>query len=424
MEKNKVLISDSKEADIFVRQLLNIGEAMYQSGGEISRIEDSLRRLGKVYGALHVSVFALTSSIAITVEFPDNYSVAQNRRFTKREMIDSIKMEKLNQLCRECAMQPLPVIELREKVLDILKEKPNEYRVYLGQLIAAMTFTVFFGGSIKDACIAGFGAILICLMQKWVRPYCSAALFFHVIVSFVTGLFVDSANLLVPGLHVNQILIGDIMVLIPGAAITNSIRYILSGDMVSSLEKLMDSLLQAFGIATGFMLALLCVGGNYVDVTRTGTAWIILQLIAAAGGTLGFCLMYNLKTKYIWIPMIGGFLCWSIYLLLQALGTNAFVSALAAAFAVGVYGEIFARIVKVPTTLLFMPACIPLVPGGHLYYSALAVLASEWSVFEAHLVLLIQCAVGIAVGLAIVVELEKLILQISETKKQRRGKNK
>ena len=190
------------------------------------------------------------------------------------------------------------------------------------------------------------------------------------------------------------------------------------------LEKLMDSLLQAFGIATGFMLALLCVGGNYVDVTRTGTAWIILQLIAAAGGTLGFCLMYNLKTKYIWIPMIGGFLCWSIYLLLQALGTNAFVSALAAAFAVGVYGEIFARIVKVPTTLLFMPACIPLIPGGHLYYSALAVLASEWSVFEAHLVLLIQCAVGIAVGLAIVVELEKLILKISETKKQRRGKNK
>lgn len=28
---------------------------MYQSGGEISRIEDSLHRLGKKYGAKHVS---------------------------------------------------------------------------------------------------------------------------------------------------------------------------------------------------------------------------------------------------------------------------------------------------------------------------------------------------------------------------------
>lgn len=412
MEKNNVLISDSKEADIFVRQLLNIGEAMYQSGGEISRIEDSLRRLGKVYGALHVSVFALTSSIAITVEFPDNYSVAQNRRFTKREMIDSNKMEKLNQLCRECALQPLPVIELQEKVLEILKEKPDEYRVYLGQLIAAMTFTVFFGGGIKDACIAGVGVILICLMQKWVRPYCSAALFFHVIVSFVTGLFVGAANLFLPGLHVNQIVIGDIMVLIPGAAITNSIRYILSGDMVSSLEKLMDSLMQAFGIATGFMLALLCIGGTYTDVNRTGTVWIMIQLLAAAGGTLGFCLMYNLKTKYILIPTVGGLLCWSVFLLLQSAGAGMFVSALASSLAVGLYGEIFARIVKVPTTLLFIPACMPLIPGGHLYYSALGVLASEWSLFETHLVLLIQCAVGIAVGLAIVVELEKMVLKV------------
>lgn len=55
------LIMSEKEGDIFIRQLLNIGEAMYQAGGEISRIEDSLHRLGKKYGAKHVSVYAITS---------------------------------------------------------------------------------------------------------------------------------------------------------------------------------------------------------------------------------------------------------------------------------------------------------------------------------------------------------------------------
>lgn len=41
MEAEKNYISGKQDADIFVRQLLNIGEAMYQSGGEISRIENS-----------------------------------------------------------------------------------------------------------------------------------------------------------------------------------------------------------------------------------------------------------------------------------------------------------------------------------------------------------------------------------------------
>lgn len=59
---------------------------------------------------------------------------------------------------------------------------------------------------------------------------------FNVACSFVTGTFVSLINRIVPGLHVNQILIGDIMVLIPGVAITNSIRYILSGDIISSFE--------------------------------------------------------------------------------------------------------------------------------------------------------------------------------------------
>ena len=44
------LITNEKDGDIFIRQLLNIGEAMYKAGGEISRIEDSLHRLGKPHG--------------------------------------------------------------------------------------------------------------------------------------------------------------------------------------------------------------------------------------------------------------------------------------------------------------------------------------------------------------------------------------
>lgn len=409
MDTQKNYISNQQDADIFVRQLLNIGEAMYQSGGEISRIENSLHRLGKAYGALHVNVYAITSSILITVEFDENESVTQNRRITRRGSFDCVKMEKLNQLCRDCAACPIEVSELQKQVLSILAEKPSLQKFYLGQLIAATTFTLFFGGNGLDALVAGIAVLVICMLQKWVRPVFSTELFFNVTCSLITGIVVNLINLVIPGLHVNQILIGDIMVLIPGIPITNSIRYILSGDLISSFEKLMDSLMQAFGIAAGFMLSLLVIKGNLVDASAIYHTWErVVQLVAAALGTLGFCLIFNLRKKYIAVSTVGGFLCWGIFLLLQGHGLSIFVSTLITAVLVGMYGELFAYLLKVPTTILFTLACVPLIPGKNLYYSVLAIISSNWADFTSNIVLLILYAVGIALGLAMMVELEQI----------------
>jgi len=220
---------------------------------------------------------------------------------------------------------------------------------------------------------------------------------------------VNLINLAVTGLHVNQILIGDIMVLIPGIAITNSIRYILSGDIISSFEKLMDSLMQAFGIAAGFMLSLLLIGGQLLAAVPLEEPWkSAVQVLAAALGTTGFCMTFNMRRRYILIPSIGGLLGWSCYLLVHQVTGTVFVPTLAAAIFVGVYGEVFAHIVKVPTTILFIPACVPLIPGGNLYYMALAIISSDWSAFRENLMLLALYAVGISLGLAIVSELEKI----------------
>lgn len=412
-------ITNEKEGDIFIRQLLNIGEAMYQSGGEISRIEDSLHRLGKKYGAKHVSVYAITSSIVLTAEFENDFSVTQIRRITQRGSIDCLKMERLNQLCRDCEANPLPLTQLQDRVLDILSEKTMPKWIYLGQFIAVIAFTVFFGGNWMDALVAAVGACIICLMQRYLKKYCSAELFFNLITSFVTGMAVSVISLFVDGLHVNQILIGDIMVLIPGIAITNSIRYILSGDIISSFEKLMDSLMQAFGIAAGFMLALFLVHCEPTSALPMAEPWkSIIQVLAAAFGTLGFCISFNIRKKYILVPAFGGLLCWAIYLLLQSLPVGVFVSTLLAAMVVGLYGEIFAHITKVPTTVLFIPACVPMIPGGNLYYMALSMISSDWSQCVKNLVLLSLSAVGIALGLAIISELEKTILNINKHQKR------
>ena len=64
-----------------------------------------------------------------------------------------------------------------------------------------------------------------------------------------------------PPLHLDKIMIGDIMLLIPGIAMTNSVRDILVGDTISGVMRLIESLLWAGSIAFGFMLAIRLIGG-------------------------------------------------------------------------------------------------------------------------------------------------------------------
>ena len=253
-------VLSKNEIDTLTKQCLNIGEAMYCAGAEISRIEDTLYRLGKAYGAEHVSIYALTSSIVVTMEFHGEEAITQSRRIRRRDSFDLKKLEDLNGLSRACAEQTLPVEELRSRVLAILEEQPRQSMVFFGELLAASSFAVFFGGNGFDALAAAGFACCIYLMQRYVQPLCQGRIFFNIITSFLIGLLICGLCRLLPILHAGQIMIGDIMVLIPGIAITNSMRYVLSGDSISGLEKLIDSVLLAGGIAVGFTLAIMFAG--------------------------------------------------------------------------------------------------------------------------------------------------------------------
>ena len=55
-------------------------------------------------------------------------------------------------------------------------------------------------------------------------------------------------------------MIGDIMLLIPGIPMTNSIRDVLVGDTISGTLRLTESLVRAAAIAAGFMLAIMAAG--------------------------------------------------------------------------------------------------------------------------------------------------------------------
>lgn len=244
-----------------LHEILNLGQGMIESGAEVNRVEDTLTRLGIAYGAQRMDVFVITSSIVVTMIFPDGEEMTQTRRIIKPGGINFTRLEALNSLSRDCCMNPMPVAELSEKLSKLETAEKRKGFIYIGSMLAAGSFAVFFGGGLWEGIIAALFALLICFLQYELTPFCPNKVIFNLLCSMLVGGSICLCAKIFPGLQADKVMIGDIMLLIPGLAMTNSIRDVLVGDTISGIMRLIESLLWAGSLACGFMIAIWLIGG-------------------------------------------------------------------------------------------------------------------------------------------------------------------
>ena len=122
----------------------------------------------------------------------------------------------------------------------------------------------------------------------------------------------------------------------------------------------------------------------------------VLSIIASFFGSFGFAIIYNIRGRRVLIPAIGGAVFWAVYLVFLHFVNNEYLGFFVVAILITIYSEIWARILKTPSTVILMPTVIPLIPGGSLYYAMDAALRHDMPQFF----LKAQAAVGLAVALA------------------------
>lgn len=241
---------------------LEIGERIQISGGEIGRVEDTVRRICIAYGAKRVDVFAIMSLIVLSIDF-DGINVTHTRRITPGTGTNLYRLEKLNNLsrriCRECPTKERLVLEL-----DLIYKgtESNTLQKLFGYAFTAMGFTVFFGGTLVDGLCSGITALLAFMIVKLMSRPSINKLIAEFSVCFVGGavsiLFSRS------GFYCNadMLMIGNIMYVIPGLSLTNSLRDLIGGDLMTGVFRLTEVLMDAVVIACGYALAIFLLGAS------------------------------------------------------------------------------------------------------------------------------------------------------------------
>ena len=231
------------EVSQFLCVLIKMGEALQNSGAEVFRVEDTLNRIAAAYGAEEVDIFVITSSIVVTLTMPDLPPQTQTRRLRKSTGNDLLELEQLNALSRRICAEKPPVEEFQQQLSTILAQ-PGEPRLHLA-------------GNV----LAGGVAVFICWMERWLAPFCLNGVAFQFIASFLSGMAALLCCRVCPVLHADMVLIGVIMLLVPGIPFTNAIRDILLGDIISGSLRLVEAVLLAAMLALGMMAAIWLMGG-------------------------------------------------------------------------------------------------------------------------------------------------------------------
>ena len=239
--------------DKLLNMTTELGYQLMASGAEIYRAEESIYRLLQAYGLEDPQVFAIPNTLIVSITTPQGHPITRMRRIPGHGT-DIELLERCNDLCRRLCANPIPLDEAQAEI-KALSQNIHHYKpwqILLGYSMAAAFFTPLFGGGVMDSvCAFVCGLIVgICLMFGG-RLIGSNSFFRTTICSAVASLLALLLVRLGLGHDVDNVTIGVLMLLVPGAALTTAMREIMAGDIISGVNRMAEVLLVASAIALG-----------------------------------------------------------------------------------------------------------------------------------------------------------------------------
>lgn len=127
----------------------------------------------------------------------------------------------------------------------------------------------------------------------------------------------------------------------------------------------------------------------------------LIQIITATTGALGFSIFFRVSERNVLASTVGGGLGCALFLLVNYLTKDMFISNFAAALFVFLYSQIMSQTLKAPSNVYLVPGTIPLIPGGSLYYTMRGILDGDKILFWNNLKTTATVTFGLAAGIMI-----------------------
>ncbi|MGG5462549.1 threonine/serine exporter family protein [Clostridium sp. B9] len=242
------------------------GRIILESGGETYRVEETICKICAAYGVRYADSFVTPTGIMVSVYDENNYTTTLVKRVTSRT-VNLQKIHLVNELSRQIYIEKLSLDEVLEKLIDINQNSPK-YDLKTNLIfsaIGAAGFTTILGGKLEDCLVSFFVGMFVQLVTLKAGKLGINTFFINSLGGAIAAILSLIAYNLGVGSSLDTMIIGSIMLLVPGLSITNAIRDTIAGDLISGLIRAAEAFLVAVSIAvgTGMVMSLwISLGGG------------------------------------------------------------------------------------------------------------------------------------------------------------------
>lgn len=243
-----------------VKQLLLLaslaGKTMLRNGAETYRVEDTIERICKSRKNIkYADAFVTPTGIFVSLEYDGEMTTYLVR--IKSTKIDLNKINLVNEFSREFVNSNMSISEGLKKLKQINKEE--NYTVQTKALfgsVGSAFLTLLFGGNLLDFLATFLVSIIVLTIINKVDQYNMTFFVNNFLGAALASTLTIFSTKIGIGQNMDIIIIGSIMSLVPGVAITNAMRDTISGDFISGLSRGMEAIFSALAIAFGVGMVL------------------------------------------------------------------------------------------------------------------------------------------------------------------------
>lgn len=382
----------------------DLGYHLAMSGAETFRVEESISRIFAAY-EIDAEVFVIPNCMHVSIEPVIGQPLTRMRRIGAHgNDIDAV--ERYSDLSRRiCRERPSSEIAMQWLAETKKQERQYSFPVYLlGNALGALGFTILFGGGLVDALLSGVCGVLVGLIIYWMDKLGANQFFRTIAAAFPMAFLAYTFNTFFPTVRSDCVIIGALMILVPGLLFTNAMRDIIFGDTNSGSNRIVQVLLIAVAIALGAAVAWNVVAFIWVAPLSPApiSHILLMECLGCAIGCLGFAITFNVHGPGALLCILGGILTWVVYHMGLKLGVGEIGAYFYGAVFASAYSEVFARIRKCPAIGYLVIAVFPLIPGAGVYYTMQYAVQGQMDLFTSKGMHTAAIAGAMAVGILLI----------------------
>lgn len=237
------------------------GEIMLRSGAEVYRVEDTIHRMLAVSGLKTTEAYVTATGLIVTLDDPNMDSLTVVRRIRNRDTNLS-QIAETNQISRRFCTGDLTLKEAFRELKHLQVHPYTQMESNIAAVLVAGFFAVLLGGTAADGIAAGIVGVALVAVLALFKKLELNAFMENMLGSVVIGVTAILLGRFWPGgLDTDIVVVGAIMPIVPGAALTTAVRDTLQGDYVAGGAKILEAILKATAIVIGVGAATLFMRG-------------------------------------------------------------------------------------------------------------------------------------------------------------------